>query len=142
MTRVLLVALSLAAAAVAAAAQAPQTMTVWNGVYSNEQADRGGKVYERECARCHGDDLGGIEAAPALRGATFSETWNGLPLAELFDRVRTSMPQDKPGSLSRAETADVLAHMLRAGGFPAGEKTLAGDATALGQITFRTYRPE
>ena len=39
-------------------AQAPRT--VWDGVYTREQAQRGEKLYEQECGRCHGDDLTGI----------------------------------------------------------------------------------
>jgi hypothetical protein len=56
--------------------------------------------------------------------------------------MRMSMPEDKPGSLSRAQNADILAYMLRVNGFPAGEKVLSTEAGALGQITFRMYRPQ
>lgn len=127
-------------AAVCAGAQAPQT--VWDGVYTREQAERGQKLYRQECGRCHGDDLGGIESAPALTGSTFAATWDGVPLSDLLERMRVSMPQDKPASLSRMQNADILAYMLQVSGFPAGEKPLAGQAAALSQITFRTYRPE
>jgi mono/diheme cytochrome c family protein len=127
-------------AAVCAAAQAPHT--VWDGVYTSEEAERGEKLYGQECGRCHGDDLSGIESAPALTGSSFAATWDGVPLSLLLERMRVSMPQDKPGSLSRAQNADILAYMLRVSGFPAGEKPLAGEAAVLSQITFRTYRPE
>jgi mono/diheme cytochrome c family protein len=127
-------------AAVCAAAQAPQT--VWNGVYTREQADRGEKLYRQECGRCHSDDLTGIESAPALTGSSFAATWDGLPLSDLLERMRVSMPQDKPGSLSRIQNADILAYMLRVSGFPAGETPLAGEAAVLSRITFRTHRPE
>jgi quinoprotein glucose dehydrogenase len=130
----------LAVAGGVAAAQQPQT--VWSGVFTREQADRGQKIYERECARCHADDLTGIEAAPALIGANFAATWEGTSLDMLFERMRSSMPQDKPGSLSRAENADTLAYMLRVSGFPAGEMPLEGNPAALMQITFRSYRPQ
>src|SRR5687767_1834428 len=79
-------------------AQAPQT--VWDGVYTREQAERGEKLYRQECGRCHGDDLAGIESAPALTGSTFAPNWDGVPLSDLLERMRVSMPQDKPGSLS------------------------------------------
>ena len=126
-------------AALTTAAQAPRT--VWDGVYTREQAERGEKLYRQECGRCHGDDLAGVESAPALRGSSFAATWEGLPLSDLLERMRVSMPQDKPGSLSRTQNADILAHMLHTSGFPAGEKPLEGQAAVLGQITFRTYRP-
>jgi mono/diheme cytochrome c family protein len=121
-------------------AQAPRT--VWDGVYTREQAQRGEKLYEQECGRCHGDDLTGIEAAPALTGSNFAATWEGVPLSDLVERMRVSMPQDKPGSLSRAQNADVLAYMLQVSRFPAGEKPLEGQTSVLSQITFRTFRPQ
>ena len=76
-----------------------------------------------------------------LTGSAFAGNWEGAPLGDLFERMRMSMPQDKPGSLSRAQNADILAYMLRVGGFPAGEKPLDGQAGTLAQITFRMYRP-
>lgn len=137
--RVLAVAGLLAGAAAALAAQTPRT--VWDGVYTEEQATRGETLYGERCARCHGDTLGGVEAAPALTGTTFYSNWEGEPLESLFDRIRTTMPQDKPGSLSRAQNADILAHMLRAGGYPAGPMPLEGQAGALAAVTIRMYKP-
>src|SRR5687767_9426522 len=77
-----------------------QPATVWDRVYTVEQADRGEKLYADRCAQCHGDGLAGIEAAPALTGLTFYDKWEGETVEALFDRMRT-MPPDKPGSLTR-----------------------------------------
>jgi len=129
----------LAAAVLRLAAQSPRT--VWDGIYTEEQAARGEKVYAERCGKCHGDTLGGQEAAPALTGSTFYSNWEGEALEALFDRIRSTMPQDKPGSLSRAQNADILAHMLRAGGFPAGPMPLDGQAGALSTVTIRMYKP-
>src|SRR5688572_31316032 len=122
--------------------EAQQARTIWDGIYAEEQAARGEKLYGDQCARCHGDSLAGVEAAPALTGSSFYSNWEGEPLEALSDRMRTSMPQDKPGSLSRAQNADILAYMLRVNGFPAGERPLDGQAGALSQITFRMYKPQ
>ena len=130
----------LAVAAAVAGAQPRQT--VWDAVYTSEQADRGQKLYDEQCGRCHGDGLGGVESAPPLTGTEFAGNWEGVPLGDLFERMRMSMPQDKPGSLSRPQNADILSYMLRVNGFPAGEKPLEGQAGALGQITFKMYRPQ
>jgi len=116
--------------------------TTWDRVYTVEQADRGEKLYAANCASCHGDTLGGVEMAPPLAGDVFNGNWEGVSLNDLFERMRTSMPLDKPGSLSRAQNADILAHMLRVGGFPAGDVPLEGQAGALMQIRFVTYKPE
>ena len=115
--------------------------TVWDGVYTEEQAKRGSDVYAEKCAMCHGDSLGGVEAAPPLTGPAFYANWEGESLNALFERIRMSMPLDNPGSLSRAQNADVVAHMLRIGGYPAGTTPLEGQAGALTGIKVLTYKP-
>jgi hypothetical protein len=52
------------------------------------------------------------------------------------------MPQDRPGSLTRAENADILAYMLRAGTYPAGKLTLDSQGGALTRIKVLMYRPD
>jgi mono/diheme cytochrome c family protein len=116
--------------------------TTWDKVYTAEQAGRGEKLYADNCAACHGEALGGVEMAPPLAGDTFNSNWEGVTLNDLFERMRTSMPQNKPGSLSRAQNADILAHILKVGGFPAGDVALDGQAGALTQIKFVTYKPQ
>ena len=127
--------------AAAAATREQQARTVWDGVYTDEQAARGETLYADRCGKCHGDTLGGVEAAPALTGTTFYANWEGEMLEALFNRMRTTMPLDKPGSLSRAQNADILAHMLKAGGYPAGPAALDGQAGALATVTIRMYKP-
>jgi mono/diheme cytochrome c family protein len=140
--RCLLGAIAWLAAIAAAAAGVQQQRTVWDEVYASDQADRGQQLYDEQCGQCHGDGLGGVESAPPLTGAEFAGNWEGVPLGDLFERMRMSMPQDRPGSLSRAQNADILAYMLRVNGFPAGETPLDGQAGALAQVTFRMYRPQ
>jgi cytochrome c len=118
-----------------------QQLTVWDGVYTSEQSDRGAKFYADRCARCHGDAMQGVEAAPALVGTAFYANWEGETLDALFDRIRTSMPQDRPGSLSRTENADILAYMLRAANYPAGTMPLDSQNGALRRVKVLMYRP-
>jgi len=119
-----------------------QPRTIWDRVYTDEQAARGEKLYAAQCAQCHGDGLAGVEMAPPLTGDMFNSNWEGTTLNDLFERIRTSMPQTKPGSLTRAQTADIVAHMLKVGNFPAGDAALDGQAGALTQIKFLTYKPQ
>jgi quinoprotein glucose dehydrogenase len=126
-------------AVIAVSGQAQKT--VWDGVYTEEQAKRGSDVYAEKCAMCHGDSLGGVESAPALTGPQFYATWEGENLNSLFERIRTSMPQDNPGSLSRAQNADIVAHLLHVGGYPAGSTPLEGQAGVLSGIKVLTYKP-
>lgn len=115
--------------------------SVWDGIYTEQQAKRGASLYSERCAHCHAADLTGGETAPALASAEFKGNWSGLSVDDLFERIKISMPQDKPGSLSRQQTADILAFVLSRGGFPAGETELAREAEVLKQIRFEATRP-
>jgi cytochrome c len=118
-----------------------QQRTIWDSVFTDEQARRGEKVYAEYCGRCHGDGLGGVESAPPLTGSEFYANWEGQSLDALFERIRISMPQDKPGSLSRAQNTDVVAHMLKVGGYPMGATELDSQPGALAPIKILTYKP-
>ena len=96
--------------------------TVWNGVYTKDQADKGKVAYARECASCHGDSLGGGDVPPALVGGDFLSKWENV--GSLFDRVRTTMPIGKEGTLSRDVNASITAFILQANSFPSGDKPL------------------
>lgn len=123
-------------------AQAPaETHSVWDGVYTEEQAKRGETVYQKECAACHGAQLTGGESAPPLTGGVFQANWNGLTLGDLFDRIRKTMPLSKPNSLPRLQVADVLAFMLSNNKFPAGKTELYRQSEMLKEIRFETKKP-
>ena len=115
---------------------AAQGRTVWDGVYTAEQARRGAEAYERACAECHGADLGGGDMAPGLAGVQFVYNWHGFSARDLFERLRVSMPPDQPNRVGRQEKADILAFMLEANGMPAGDAELASRAGPLGAIQF------
>jgi len=117
------------------------TRTVWDGVYTAEQAKRGEALYGQHCAACHGGTLLGAEAAPALTGFEFGSNWDGLTLGDLFERIRMSMPSDDPARISAQQKIDIVAHMLRVGGFPAGTTELPRDAQVLTQIKYISTKP-
>jgi len=125
---------------VATSAQA-QTVSVWDGVYTDDQAARGGAGFTAHCANCHGADLGGTGEAPALSGPKFLSDFDGLSLGDLFDRIRTTMPQDNPGSLPRDQVADILAYLLKANALPAGSKELDRRSEYLKAIGFSATNP-
>ena len=118
----------------AAAALAQSSRSVWDGIFTEEQAKRGESVSEKECVNCHGAALSGGEEAPALEGAGFLSNWNSLTVGDLFDRIRKSMPQDDPARLSRQQDADVLAYILSLNRFPAGKTELSAQSEVLKQI--------
>ena len=115
--------------------------TTWAGVYSEAQAKRGEALYAEKCSSCHAPDLSGLDQAPSLAGSDFNTNWNDLAINDLFERIRISMPADKPGTLSRQETADVVAFILQKGSFPAGQADLPAEAEALKGITFVSKKP-
>jgi mono/diheme cytochrome c family protein len=121
-------------------AQLP-SRSVWDGVYTEEQSKRGEALYGASCAKCHGDMLTGGEAAPPLTGGEFLANWNGLTVGDLFERIRISMPADRPGVLSSQQNADILAHMLRMNQFPAGKTELERQAEILKQIRIDPPKP-
>src|SRR5450759_3513111 len=86
--------------------------SVWDGVYTPEQAKGGQARYNELCGSCHGDTLAGGESAPPLAGGEFLANWNTLSVGDLFDRTRATMPQNRPGTLSREANAEILAYVL------------------------------
>jgi quinoprotein glucose dehydrogenase len=126
----------------AAAAHAQEaTGTTSAGVYSEPQAERGKAAYAKYCQACHGETLQGVDVAPALVGSTFLGNWVGLSVGELADRVRMTMPQDNPGTLSSATTADLIALILKSNGYPAGGADLPRSGEVLQMIRIVDPKP-
>jgi len=143
--RTLLAVVALAGfAAIATSAHPPQetSRSVWDGVYTAEQAKRGESLYKKECGACHGDMLTGGEMAPPLAGGAFLSNWNGLTVGDLFERIRKTMPTQKPGRLARNVYLDVTAFMLNANDFPPGDKELPEDTERMKQILIEMTKPE
>ena len=105
--------------------------SVGDGAYTEAQAGRGRDLYREKCASCHGPSLAGGETGPPLAGSAFLENWGGMPVADLFERISVSMPQETPGTLTPQQCADIVARILEANKFPAGMNELASDAGAL-----------
>jgi S-disulfanyl-L-cysteine oxidoreductase SoxD len=119
-------------------APAPPTTTAsrsaWSGVFSAEQVKRGRTFYNSECARCHGETLGGGEDSPALVDKEFLKTWYGKSLADLVEYTREEMPSDGPGKVTRKQSTDVTVFVLSKNGFPTGENELPPDLDLLKKI--------
>jgi mono/diheme cytochrome c family protein len=112
---------------------AGQPRSVAAGVYSAAQAARGEQIYRAQCLECHGRAMEGA-IGPPLVGESFLSNWSARPIAEAVDKIQKTMPFEQPGSLSRQQSADLLAYMLQAGKFPAGSSEIGEDALA--QIVF------
>ena len=130
-TAVLIATTSLAVYAGSAAAVQE---SAWDGVFTEEQATRGQETYQRECASCHLDDLLGDGIAPPLVGVPFSFRWSDLSVGDMLTAIRTTMPQGAPASLSVSGYVDIVAYLLKANEFPAGDAELPTDEDALTEI--------
>ena len=86
------------------------------------KADRGEALYDDQCAVCHGTIRQFVPEMAALLGDhNFRNAWRGRTLGELFGYILETMPQDAPGTLTAAQTAEIVAHILR-GNPPAGRR--------------------
>jgi S-disulfanyl-L-cysteine oxidoreductase SoxD len=118
------------------------TGSVWDGVYTQAQADRGQGFYQSSCAACHGDQLRGGETAPPLAGGEFLSNWNGLTVGQLFDRIRTGMPPETPGKVSRESKVDIVAYLFSYNRFPAGDNELPTQTAMMNTISIDAEKPK
>src|SRR5215469_18325030 len=120
--------MALASASLATAQQLP-------GAYTAAQAAAGRTAYQQYCASCHLPDLRGSNEAPPLSGVNFLNTWRSRTAADLFNRIRNTMPANNPGTLGEQEATNIVAFLLQSNGAAAGPQALtAASSTLLGDI--------
>jgi len=123
---------ALVGGAATAAAQEPagaQDRSVWDGVYTEEQAARAAGTFNASCARCHGAEGGGGEDGRSLTGDAFWQGFRESTVDHLFNYVRENMPNGAGGSLSASAYLDLVAFILSRNGFPAGAEELTAEST-------------
>ena len=136
----LLLSIALAAATMSAGQVPPRSAK--EGVYTNEQAGRGKTVYDAQCVSCHGAMTTVTpDMAPLLNDSGFQSLWKQRSLAQLVARIRETMPQDKPNTLSPEETAALVAYILSGNQLPAGETALPTDLELLKEIRVDAGEP-
>lgn len=118
-----------------------QSKSVWDGVYTAEQAKRGQAAYDDNCSTCHLADMsgGGDGIAPSLTGAEFLKFWDGKTMAELFEKAEM-MPPGMEASVTAEQRADILAYVLSHNKVPAGQTELPHEAAALKTITIKAAK--
>ena len=117
-------------APIAGAAQSDTLASTRDGIYTEAQSRRGKVVFDGVCAECH---------APVYFSQIFP-SWVGTPVSMLFDAIRTSMPEDRPGALSPQQYADVLAYILELNALPPGPRELPPESRQLARILIERSR--
>jgi len=107
-----------------------QQRGVWDGVFSEAQADRG-RLPAARCQGCHGPQFAGTDRAPALKGAAFLANWEGASVSRLFAKVRDTMPPGNTDSIGPDAKVDILAFLFRENGFPSGPAELTANTELL-----------
>jgi cytochrome c len=138
-----------AIAAIALAATSPGLLmaqqaamrSVWEGVYTQAQAERGKTAFEQNCAKCHGGQLQGMDEIPPLAGGHFMSDWETQSVADLVQRIHNTMPLDNPGALSTATATDVVAYLMSQNNIPAGNADLPTEASMQSQIRIDPNKP-
>ena len=106
-------------------APADGARSIQAGVYTVEQARRGEQVYRDVCSTCH---------LPDWFSQSFLQSWSGNTAAALFELIRTTRPEDRPGALTRQQYVDVLAYIFELNGVPPGEEEMPSRKRALEAI--------
>lgn len=120
--------------------QPQEVRSIWDGVYTEAQAERGQNVYKAPCGLCHGTRLNGapddndMVPGPALARLNFLRNWDGRSLGTLYTYTISTMPKSNPGFMPPEDYAAIIAHMLAVSGAPAGEEELPADPWDLGHI--------
>jgi len=112
-------------------AQAPTGRTVWDGVYTEAQADRATSAFNQSCANCHTLSPQGNRS---LTGDKFWEGFTQKTVADLLSYVKTNMPNGNGGSLSASTYNDLVALILKSNNFPAGSAELVPENLSNVQI--------
>ncbi|HVH26663.1 MAG TPA: cytochrome c [Vicinamibacterales bacterium] len=111
--------------------QAAGSRTVWDGVYTEAQAERATVAFSQSCSRCHTLEAQGDSP---LSGEKFWEGFTQRTVEDLLTYVRTNMPNGNGGSLPASTYNDLVALILKSNGFPTGAVELAPESITGVQI--------
>src|SRR6185369_11126952 len=114
-----------------------QNKTVWDGVYTQQQAERGASSFASNCARCHAATPNGEEGRN-LVGKAFWDSFRESTVDHLLDYVSKNMPNGAGGSLNANTYADLVAFILSRNDIPSGTAELTKESANGVQIIAKT----
>lgn len=97
-------------------------------LYTDAQAEEGAKVWAATCAGCH--------ETKDVTGADFRTKWVGRSLFALYEQIRTTMPDDAPGTLKPEQYLNSVSYILKLNGLPAGTTALVADSAVMSALKF------
>jgi len=100
-------------------------------LYTEVQAERGAKVYDRVCLECH--------TQVEFKERQFLFAWEGSSVAQIYRYIAENMPDDGPGSLQERDYIDTMAYILQMNGYPAGMAELTADVERMGAVPFESH---
>jgi len=125
-TSAVLVALLFTVAPVSLQAQPAATSADSPAAAVARQLDVGEQWFRSACMECH--------AIGTLTNPDFRLQWSGRSALDLFERIRSTMPANKPGTLSQGTYASIVAYLMKVNGMPASTRRLSSDSSALASI--------
>lgn len=110
-----------------------QVLSTLSGVYSEAQAGRGEAVYRKTCLECH--------VPEDYKGEAFRSKFVGGTVYDMWEQIRSSMPQDNPGSLTNEQYTDVVAYLFKLNELPTRATDLPAVVDSLKAIKVEAKPP-
>lgn len=98
--------------------------TVNDGVYTEQQAEKGETLYAQHCLLCHDKKY----FRPVL------QRFEGQPIGIMYTVMSASMPESNPGFLTEEEYVDILAYILSLSRYEPGDTELDHNDGALNEL--------
>lgn len=111
----------------------PEAERPAQGIFTEEQAERGRAAFRTICSECHYSN--------EFRGTQFQLAWGGRTVWDFFREMSRTMPEDAPGSLQPQQYADVVAYVLRANGLASGDTELTPEEAILDSYSMAAPDP-
>ena len=100
--------------------------------FTAAQAEAGKKLFESNCAQCHGFKLEGPDA-PGLVGADVMSNWSTA--GGLYDFISVAMPPSAPGQLGDETYLNIISYIMSFNGIAPGDKPLTNDPDLLASVS-------
>lgn len=110
-------------------------VTIWDHVFTQQQAELGKALYVTNCLGCHGKTGRGSPGGPPITGVALNKKWSDTTLLDIYTFARTYMPPGKAGTIGNEQAyVNIITYLLELHGAEPGDTTLEYDEEALGNI--------